>query len=370
MRRSTLVAVGCALSLYLIGAASAWADNGPHVKLSGVTPDRCAACHRAHTAQAPFLLKEDQDALCYTCHGSAAGGSSLDVKDGVGYTNSAHGAESGALRGGGFEYALISSDKVTAEYAATSPYRLNKAEIPTLFDEGKPGESKTSRHDVGLAGSTIWGNGALESGPGKTGVTLECASCHNPHGNGNYRILKGTPSDSGASTAVSIPDVQPTETKEYPVGSGTFETKTNQYVYTTSNYWKSWDVNDRSYRWMVSAWCTTCHKRYLAPSGSYNTASGDAIFKYEHRTEESKGDFEGVEGSDTTKTYAEIAATTKTKPNCIQCHVSHGSNAKMGEWSQGVVWPGSETARGTDSSLLRLDNRGVCQTCHKNAIVE
>ncbi len=40
---------------------------------------------------------------------------------------------------------------------------------------------------------TVWGNGAVNSGVGAT-VDLECANCHNPHGNGQYRILQTAPS--------------------------------------------------------------------------------------------------------------------------------------------------------------------------------
>ena len=46
------------------------AIHGPY----SITTDQCAACHRGHTAQAPNLLvKGSQSALCFTCHGAAAG---------------------------------------------------------------------------------------------------------------------------------------------------------------------------------------------------------------------------------------------------------------------------------------------------------
>ncbi len=47
--------------------------------------------------------------------------------------------------------------------------------------------------DNGLTNPGIaWGNGANGSGAGPA-VTLGCASCHNPHGNGKYRILNPIP---------------------------------------------------------------------------------------------------------------------------------------------------------------------------------
>ena len=52
-----------------------------------MTTDKCAVCHRAHTAKAPTLVKSSsQSALCFTCHGPAAG-AATDVQ--TQYTNTA-----------------------------------------------------------------------------------------------------------------------------------------------------------------------------------------------------------------------------------------------------------------------------------------
>ena len=94
----------------------------------------------------------------------------------------------------------------------------------------------------------------------------------------------------------------------------------------------------------ISQWCTTCHSRYLAPSKSYKTASGDATFMYKHRS-----DGNSAQGA----------------ANCIQCHVSHGSNASVaGVNSSSVLNPGGSAAEAGDSRLLRVDNRGTCLMCH------
>ena len=97
-----------------------------------------------------------------------------------------------------------------------------------------------------------------------------------------------------------------------------------------------------SFQANVAAWCTTCHTRYLAPSGSYKTNSGDAVFTYRHTGDNVSGD----------------AASNR---NCIQCHVAHGSNAQMP--NSKVEWP-SGTATSGDSRLLRVDDRGICVMCH------
>jgi len=106
----------------------------------------------------------------------------------------------------------------------------------------------------------------------------------------------------------------------------------------------------------VSQWCSTCHTRYLAGGNSRmlpnTTAAGtDGIFTYRH-TSNSAGE---------------------DSPNCIQCHVAHGSDAQMnGTYTSVLNNPGdpktATTDKGSaqlgDSRLLRADNRGVCLLCH------
>jgi hypothetical protein len=46
------------------------------------------------------------------------------------------------------------------------------------------------------------------------------------------------------------------------------------------------------------------------------------------------------------------------KFGCITCHFAHGTNAQITGYASNV-------APANDSALLRLDNRGVCQDCHK-----
>ncbi len=311
-RRAATFVAACTVSLFA-GAVPASGDNGPHVKDAGLVADTCAACHRAHTAQAPMLLKEPQTTLCYTCHGSAATGADTDVEDGVGYSGAGRsGGVAGALRGGGFKYALIGSGNPSGNgYVGNIPVRSSGADV-------------TSTHSIDSSDQTAWGNGPISATAdyGKV-IPLRCGSCHDPHGNGNYRILRPVPMDSGAATGVTIADAA---------------TK----AYTTSNYWRVEDVNAPGFIANISAWCATCHTRYLASAESATTDSGDAVYSYRHRSDQ----------------------TSQGSANCIQCHVAHGSNASMGMTSAGVRNPDGTPAAGADSRLLRIDNRGVCQMCH------
>ena len=346
MKRLLFLGLGSALMFTMGGVGPAQADNGPHASTAvaaGATATlgqagggRCASCHRAHTAKAEMLLKAAQPALCFSCH--AAGlGAATDVVNGK---NAYTGA---ALRGGGFTYALINGAaayKTIGTVLGPHGYPAIAQIVPVLTVP----KAVTSKHQIdGTTTGTMWGNGAISAtvNTGKAGVKLECASCHDPHGNGNYRILKPVPNDSGAPVAVNIPDA-------------------GAKVYTTANYWAVRDLNvplqavgDTSvpplltdgYIANVAQWCTTCHTRYLAGSGSYKTNSGDAVFTYKHRSD--RVDKGGV-----------------SRPNCIQCHVSHGSNASMTGYANGVSQPDGAAAPAGDSRLLRVDNRGTCVMCH------
>lgn len=324
MRRLALLLAGGALWLF-IAAAPAFADGGPHdlslnSGTSGLNGD-CAACHRAHTAQAADLLKSSLPGLCLTCHNGT--GATTDVVDGWQYVPDGSGDPTttvlGALRGGGFTYALLdtdgaarlsynsrggitvtynavpttgtltltwpswtgfgggtlaiaynasatsvqgladvlfgtssaysgstsvaymsglpaggsnmvvtkSTDGKTWTFAAHNAFRLVDLPLPTIGagdnttdaiatiadgisvgGAGKVGvlattakQATTSTHE---GTGTVWGNGAQGQGNvGTTGVVLECTSCHNPHGNGQYRILATEPGEDFSATGGS-----------------------------------------------------------------------------------------------------------------------------------------------------------------------
>lgn len=353
MKRTTLLMLAGAAVWLLAFAAPALADNGPHVRGHGLTPDTCAGCHRLHTAPAERLLKIDGTQLCYTCHGTSGTGSALDVEDGVQYDTAARppgATPTGALRGGGFQFALIDS---------ANPAAYPSKSVPVLG----AGAPTTSTHSVDSSMQIAWGNvpeGATAPQYG-TAIPLRCGSCHDPHGNGYYRVLRTKPSGAGISRysttngGIGILDVTPK-------------------VYTTTNYWTVGEPGtplaappffgaapalpptDMPFNGVaasgttpvqsgIAAWCSTCHTRYLAAYGSATTSSGDPIFTYRHTSNR------------------EITSGGSAR-NCIQCHVAHGTNATMtGPNSGSVNHPDNTTDTG-GSKLLRINNRGVCQVCH------
>jgi predicted CXXCH cytochrome family protein len=356
-KKFLFLGVGSALMFTMGGVGTAQADtiSPPHnilmlgttgiaTQVSTLGAGACASCHRVHTASTATLLKEPEAQLCDTCHNGQ--GSSLNVEAG---TQSGSNTQPVlALRGGGFKTAAIDAAGATKTIGTLvggvvtgSAKTLN---IPVLGGAtGAVPIATTSQHLVdGVQAGTMWGNGIYGSGAGLTGVVLQCGSCHDPHGNGNYRMLRPVPVGSGApkTAGVNIPD-QPTASK----------------LYTTTNYWDvqaqgvpltaaqllepAGTVTD-GFLGSISAWCTTCHTRYLSSGASNKNA--DTTFTYQHRSDEQ-------------------ASNT---PNCIQCHVSHGSDASVaGNTAIGTIaLENPDNSVPQNSDLLRVDNRGTCLMCH------
>ncbi|MFQ5854384.1 MAG: cytochrome c3 family protein [Anaerolineae bacterium] len=321
MRRLLLIsALVVALAFLLVGTAAA--DNGPHTGLYTTTTDACAGCHRAHRGKAEYLLKETtQLALCFSCHGSAATGADTNVEDGV-YLERASGGAYGdvgeGLRGGGFVNALMDPD----------------------MDQTTASASVTSKHSVEETG-TIWGNEDFGTGPGKTGVTLRCGSCHNPHGFADqdiYRVLRPIPEDSDATSEVVVPDEEP---KKYNVEYWSGDPAI--LVGYRDPMADEWMFSDRDQRF--AEWCAQCHWRYLANDFS---GTGDPIFNYRHAT------------------HVQISPANANILVCQTCHVAHGTSATMAAYSGSVEWPDDTPGGGAvDSRLLHVNNRGVCIQCHE-----
>lgn len=327
--------MGLTLGLLLLGASAgvSFAGGGPHGPFTATT-DGCAGCHRAHTAVAPKLLVNTNTALCLTCHGTGATGADTDVADGV-YEGTTLGTQNTGMNGGGFFYA-----KQDTSFSGTAI----SGTVTSLHSvQGTTGYTTTA---------TMWGAGALNSGAGSS-FDLYCSSCHDPHGNNNYRILKSTVN----SVAVSVG-----QTDE--VGKS----------YTAAKYYSS---TVGTGQWRISDFCAACHTRYDAnASAAGETSSTDNIFSYRHRIDAPSGAVvNGVSYTFTAAISLPVSTVNGGAPTtspdnrsmvCLTCHFAHGTKAAMsGSYSGAVPWPDGMVPSGNArSSLLRLDNRGVCENCH------
>ncbi len=361
--KTKLVAIGAGLALLAIGTVwsngdSARADNGPHIANQSVTTDACAGCHRAHTAQAPDLLKASETTLCFTCHDGTAATTMPDSGKTTG---------NAALRAGGFNLAYINTaDQTWSRHVSgcaagtdSHEYGVGASNVPVTpacgnndaatkllldsvlaLDATGAGQAVTSRHEVQTLTQNLGGSPTKAIYGGTGTLALKCTTCHDPHGTGGYRILRPTPlGDAAAGTDKFTAGVLVTD--ETPKSYGTTNYFDVGYVPSTPNMTTGTGI---------SAWCAQCHQKYLSNTGAWGdlTKSGDGV-NYMH-------------------------ATTSYAPSCIKCHAAHGTDAVISggsgpaglNYAGTLDYPNGDAHRDANNTrLLKVDNRGICQKCHK-----
>ena len=310
------------LFIALLSALAASADGGPHGDYTATT-DACAGCHRTHTATgARLLVSNSTHGLCLSCHGSTGAGANTNVDDGF--------------------YLASRDDSVANEDhgAANTP---NGAPLLGGGFINYQGASITSSHDMGDASTNLaWGNGVDRGSVAAiTDIEFSCASCHDPHGSSNYRILK---------TEINGYDILVEQVDE------------NAKDYDTEQWGQG-----------TSSLCAACHLAYheTAAGVGHSLANQDFGGGFTHRVDmpyqyrnnqnpETIG-FTDAYGVNVRVPLAESGVYDRVV--CMACHFPHGSSATMlGNADDGGL-PG-ETSAG-DSALLRLDNRAMCEACHQ-----
>jgi predicted CXXCH cytochrome family protein len=341
----------CATLLLTLGfVTNARANGGPHGGYTATT-DACAGCHRAHTGQAAGLLVSAQPGLCYTCHGSSATGSVLNVADGA-----YEGAGGGNLLAGGFS--SYGGQPATSSHRADGTWR-------TMWGSGgASGECDYCHAAANIPidpsiPNTVEFQQNLDSLGNLTNmnslVQLNCSSCHDVHGNGNYRILRyaeycaqpAGPWDSHSSAfGVNVPCA---------VTVTSNEGGTNNY--TTPQYLSG-----------LTDWCSTCHSNYRNQTDikdfwgmsfpmEFDSLDGNGnVFRYRHSANAQLG-------AKTTvlplNDLTDNGNSADDELNCITCHFAHGTNVLMTSALTNAVAPTN------DSALLRIQDRGVCENCHQ-----
>ena len=210
--KKLIIALALGLVLLAAFATTVLADNGPHggAAFANGSTDACAGCHRIHSAKSAdgfLLVATDVYALCTSCHDGT--GAYTNVVDGY-YTKTAwnatdHGAAP-AVTQGVQDIGLFAGGFVNARI----PH--NWAGANAYVDNGNPTPGGVNdAHEVGqglfAATGTLWGSGDVNT-VSRT-ETLECTSCHDPHGNAgrtggvstgkpttSYRILRFNPDGS------------------------------------------------------------------------------------------------------------------------------------------------------------------------------
>ena len=234
-RFSIVLALALALCLAFVG--SAYANFGPHGGYVNDT-DACAGCHRAHTSFSPVTWTDGSSTptthtallvgsaqtmteFCDACHGDLAPGASTNVVSGVfdsgpsGALGIAVGAASGSAPSQVASGYPGDSGSVVVAYQTASQFNapLNGggfARMPDPYQWQSSAtiayKAATSAHRMDTAGP-LWGAGNSVAEAGS--MTLDCTSCHDPHGTSNFRLLKAQVNGTTVGGYQSAPPRRP-----------------------------------------------------------------------------------------------------------------------------------------------------------------
>ena len=281
------------------------------------TPDTsmCAACHSTHSAlKAQLLRQATYYELCMLCHSNSNTQSKYDVETGS------------VLTAAGWKSSLAGPIS-PADGLAVSGHNVD---------------------DRGTVDTAVYGSDSSKI------LTFTCVSCHNGHGgkNDNYRLLKKTiypANDDWNPQSVSFKAFA--VVKDQSVGE--------QVYFISGN----------------SEFCAACHLDYdngnsVVAGGVYSSDVGGSLGKarYKHPVTVGSSVY-SVETNNYLPTsgdylplqyYSGASASDKrVSVVCQTCHFAHGTTKSFS-----ISTPPTGTTI-TNQKMLRLDNYGVCQSCHK-----
>jgi hypothetical protein len=413
---ATLLVLAATVLAVVLVPSIALANMGPHGGYISNT-EACAGCHRAHTAPSSVtwvgndtaksvksaLLLSDATTVyqfCLACHDSTSQGADTNVLDGV-YEGTQYGTQGKTLLGGAF---------------GREDPNLPKG---ALYDSMN--NKVTSTHVMNGQSWGAWGGGTFGSTATDTAhasgnvvgllgtgdkIVMDCGTCHDPHGSSNYRILKdvvyGVPVggyDPAAPASATTPTPTPfviSKEKGFPQGGFALHTQYTAYQpnYTKAMYAIAPGGNELK---GMSGWCTGCHTTYMTKTSQYDAGDGfgfvsaDAshtpVIRHRHPINVPLTNFVGVralvvtdsilplahgDGASAGVGTGVVANTDADWIECLTCHNAHGASTVMTGWAN-VADPANDLRVNTglggvpptnDSALLKLDNRGVCETCH------
>ena len=202
--------------------------------------------------------------------------------------------------------------------------------------------------------------------PGGTfpSAQLTCTSCHDPHGNGNFRMLRGR----GPTNLSGFSFINPA-----PEASGLNLMTGQETPSSHTAYRRGW-----------AAWCANCHGNYHEQSNQVfehpsekvlDQDFADAYNQYNGPADPSGGSITTayvpeVPFEDPTMTSSSTSgATAASRLSCITCHRAHATSAPGGtRWDPNVEFLGTDGLASGSYPLPDPYNdpnqRALCVKCH------
>ena len=340
MRKVLLLAIG--ICFVLSGSSFAFHDAGVA---------HCNGCHTMHNSENgatvggaatgnPWLLTDVSPSdVCLSCHATGLG--------------AVYGADPLAppdLKGAG-NFTFLDEDNLNDGHGgATNPIGGDAA-----------------GHNIVAPSAGLAADATLAAAPGGTysAAVLGCSSCHDPHGNTNFRLLYGI----GGIQANSF-----TFLNAAPVADG-----------LSVHFGSESQTNHTAYQSGMSAWCANCHGRYhqqnsgsdlIHRSGMNLGGTWASNYNAYNGTNDLTGGVQAtaylaeVPFEDPANTTAGTAGPVATSDiMCLTCHRAHASSApNAGRWDFSVTLLDED---GLESGSYAIpdpyadpDQRSLCNKCH------
>jgi hypothetical protein len=339
MKRVLVIALGATLAI--ASSALAFHDEGVA---------HCNGCHTMHNSQdgvlvdgdspngnAWLLIDETPSDVCLSCHATR-----------LGNTFSADPLAPGNEYGGG-DFVFLTEDNLNDGHGgATNPIGGDAA-----------------GHNIDAPSKGVGPHGTLAAAPGGTfpASALGCTSCHDPHGNTNFRLLYG---------AASVQDGLYTFTNAAPDAEGLAifggpESNTNHTAYAGG----------------MSAWCGNCHGDFHNNSTKLIHKSGTTLsgFATTYNLYNGTTDQTGATPANSylamvpfedpsVTTSSTTGPSASSQVSCVSCHRAHAtSGPDAGRWDFNVTVFAED---GVESGSYAIpdpygdpaNQRSMCNKCH------
>lgn len=324
------------------------------------TPLVCSDCHVMHASYAGTLYNAgagydnllkfgNTNWLCLDCHASNGPNVTANTPQVAGTTGGDVTGTVGSTAGDTLAGGWFGPDQVYTDAAAgndNTNANGHDLEVTAVTNDHPPGDDAT--------------DGWRRS----TARNLNCASCHDQHGNSNYRNLRSDPNDSNAEIVDCTPVATVAGSTSYRGDSDVW-----QNTYGTGHY-------DEDF----ATFCQDCHEKF-GPDDGYAGATGQGGVNnpqdYDaeglvlnasggvnthHPIDMDLGatigtNYTNATGGDTVPLLrtSGAAAPSGNSVFCLSCHRAHGSGRDSSlRWAQNPITGGDTVAGGTAG----------CQVCH------